>query len=113
MILLDATTKSLELVLGGAITTTQPTFTAHYVDLDSSFALSDAGEGDGATNSTTAVTAVAAPASGHRRQVKYLSVYNGDTVAAVVTVRINNNSTLRTIVKTTLQPGETLQYVSE
>lgn len=113
MILLDATTKSLELVLAGAITTSQLPYTVSYVELDATFAIAAASEGDGTSNNTTAVTVVAAPASGKVRQVKYLTVYNADTVAATVTVRINNNATMRILVKTTLQVGDTLQYVSE
>jgi hypothetical protein len=113
VILLDSTLKSLEVKLAGAITTNQLTWTVHYVDLDVSFAISAVSEGDGATNNTTAVTLIAAPASNHVRQVKYVSVYNADTVAATVTIQINNNGTARVLAKPTLQPGETLQYVSE
>lgn len=114
MILLDATTKSLEILLAGAITTTQLPYTAHYVDITTATAVvSSMAEGDGTSNSTTAVTIVAAPGASTTRQVKYLSVYNADTVAATVTVRLNNNGTTRILVKTTLQVGETLEYTSE
>lgn len=113
MILLDSTLKSLEVVLGGAITTNQLTWTAHYVDLDATFAISAASETDGVTNNTTAVSMVAAPASGHTRQIKYLSVKNKDTVAATVTIRINNNGTIRELPSVTLQAGEYLEYKSE
>lgn len=111
MILLDATTKSLEVLLAAAVTTSQLPYTAHYIDVDTStFALTTSAESDGTTNDTTAVTAIAAPSSGRARQVKFLTIYNADTVAATVTVRINNNGTTRILAKVTLQPGETLQY---
>ncbi len=113
MIVLDSTLKSLEIVLAGAITTTALPYTVSYVDLDASFVISTASEGDGTSNNTTAVTVVAAPAANHTRQVKFLSVYNQDTVAATVTVQINNNGTVRILCKVTLQIGDTLQYVSE
>ena len=110
MLLLNATTKSLEIVLAGAITTSQLPYTAHYVDITTATAaVSSMAESDGTSNSTTAVTVVAAPGASTTRQVKYLSVYNADTVAATVTIQINNNGTARKIAKITLQPGETLE----
>jgi len=112
MIRLDATTKTLEVDLTSAVTTTQLPFTAHYSDINTSTALlTAAGESDGATNNTTAVTLVSAPAASTTRKIDYVSIYNADTVAAEVTVQLNNNSTLRVITKQTVQPGETLEYV--
>lgn len=112
MIILDATTKSLEVILGGAITTSQLPWTTSYVDVDqTTFAASAASTSDGATNSGTAVSIVAAPASGKSRQVKFISVYNADTAAATVTIRLNDNSTTRIIFKATLAVGDTLQFV--
>jgi hypothetical protein len=109
MIILDATNKSIEAVLAAAITTTQLPITSSYTDITSS--AFTPGESDTATNSTTGVTAVAAPAASTQRQIKSISVYNADTVAATVTIRYNNNSTLRTIVKVTLSVGDTLSFL--
>jgi len=109
LINLDSTLKSLEVTLDGAVTTNQLPITAHYIDvLSSDQSISTISENDTVTNNTTAVTAVAAPASGHTRTVKSLSVYNKDTVSAVVTVQINNNGTLRIITHTTMAAGDTL-----
>ena len=109
MIILDSTLKSLEVILGGAVTTNQLTWTAHYVDISqSTFAALAATETDGVTNNGTAVTMVAAPGAGVSRQIKFVSVYQGDTVAASTAVRINNNGTFRNIVKPNLNPGDTL-----
>lgn len=111
MIILDTTTKSLELLLSGAITTNQLVYNASWVDVSTTtFGISGDGSSDGLTNSTTAVTPVAAPSSGAFRQVKFLSVYNADTVAAILTVRINDNGTFRNICKTTLAVGDTLFF---
>jgi hypothetical protein len=109
MIILDATTKSLEIVLASAITTNQLPFVLGYVDvLSSDMSVSAVGSNDGASNSTTPVTVLAAPVSGHTRQVKFLSVQNADTVPAVVTLQYNDNSTERTIVTITLAVGDNL-----
>ena len=114
MIILDATTKSLEIDLAGAITTNQLDVTCHAVDiLDTTMAVSDIVNTNIATNNTTAVTAMAAPASGHTRTIKSLSVYNKDTASATVTVQINFNATIYIICKVTLATGEQLIYSSE
>ncbi len=111
MIILDATTKTLEVDLAGAITTNQLPYTLHYVDLLSSDqSVSAVAVNDGTTNSTTAVTMLAAPASGHTRQVKQISIHNSDTVAATVTIQLNNNGTVRTIFKAVLDVGDQISY---
>ncbi len=111
MVLLDTVNKSLEIVLGGVVTTNQLPFVATFADHDAATPTFSAGELDGLSNSTTSVTVVAAPASGQQRQLKFLSVFNDDTVAAVVTVQYNSTGgTLRTIVTFTLEPGFTLIY---
>jgi hypothetical protein len=108
---LDATTKSLEIDLAGAITTTQLPYTIDWVELlESDMSVVDTGSGDGTTNSTTAVSVLAAPASGRVRKVTFLSVSNEDTVAAVLTVQLNNNGTTRRIIKVTLDVGDNLTY---
>lgn len=111
MIILDTTTRSLEAVLGGAITTNQLPFVACYVQhaAGSSPEYTPAANA-GQSNNTTAVTLVAAPASSKQRQVKGLWIRNDDTVNATVTVQLNDNSTLRKLVAVVLKPGYTLQY---
>jgi hypothetical protein len=109
--LLDAATKSLELLLAGAVTTNQLPVVAFYIDHTSTAATP--GESDTQSNGATAVAIVAAPAASTQRQVKSISIFNADTVAATVTVRLNNNSTYRSIVKQILQPDQTLLYLQE
>ena len=111
MIILDATTKSLQIILGGAVATNQLPFSASYVDVEATtWGVTGMAESDGQSNSATAVTVVSAPASGARRQVKTLFVYNADTANVDLTVRVNNNGTFRTIFKATLATLENLQY---
>lgn len=101
--------QTIEVVLGGAITTAQPHLYASFVDLDNG-ELTVPSPTTGLTNSTTPVTWVNDPAAG-ARQVKYLSLYNADTVNVVVTVSINDNGTLRTLLVDTLAAGERIEYV--
>jgi hypothetical protein len=108
MILLDSS-DSLQVLLAGAITTSQGVLYAAYADHDATSFIP--GSTSGATNSTTAVDWVTAPAAGKTRQIKYLSLYNADTVAMVATVRVVDNATNRILIKKTLAAGERLEYV--
>jgi hypothetical protein len=108
---IDTITKSLEVYLGGAATANQLPVYASYIDHTATAATP--GASDTQTNGVTAVTVVAAPAGSTQRQVKTLTVYNADTVAATVFLRLNNNSTMRIIRRATLNPGETWAYTQE
>lgn len=106
MITLSATNMSLEVLLGGAVTTSQWEVFVSYVDITTTTYV-PAGSST-VTNNTTAVTVVAAPAASTQRQVKYLSIYNADTVSGTVTVRINTGGTTRRTRVAALATGETL-----
>jgi hypothetical protein len=109
---LDTTTKTLEVKLAGAVTTTQLPIVVSYVDvLNSDQSVSAISENDAVTNNGTAVTVVSAPASGHTRVVKFLSVRNSDSVNATVTVQVNNNGTTRILWSGVLTTGDTLQFI--
>jgi len=105
MLVLD-TSRKLACVLSGAITTNQLEFVASYADASSS-AFTE-GINIGATSSTTPVDILAAPASG-QRLVKTVWINNKDTVAATITVYIDQSGTTRRICKMTLAADETLE----
>ena len=105
MLVLDTTTKSISVAMSGAATTTNPSYITAYSD-DTGTAFTE-GSSDGALNGTSAVTVVSAPAASTRRLIKTIYITNIDTVANTITVSYNDNSTLRTIVKVTLQVGDT------
>lgn len=111
MIILDATTKSLEILLSGAVTSNQLPFVAAYADLSqSTFAILSAAEVDGATNSTTPVTLVSAPATSTSRKISTIFITNTDTVSATVTVQLNNNGTTRILFKSVLSTLDQATY---
>ena len=109
MIALNST-RSLEIILGGAVTTNQLPFTATYADHDPSVPSFTSTPADGQTNNTTAVTVVPAPSGSIQRTIKRVNVYNADTAQATVTLRINNGGTLRIQTVVILQAGERLEY---
>ncbi len=106
--ILDTTTRSLEVLLAGSVTANQLQIVASWTDLATGSATS--GATPSLTNNTTAVTVVAAPSSGTQRNVYAVSIFNADTVAATATVRYNDNGTYYKIVTVTIQPGHTLNY---
>mgnify|MGYP001611192001 CR=1 FL=1 len=110
MIRLDTTTRSLEVVLGGAITTTNPDVVVSYSDKNASADTYIGATKVTATNGVTAVTVAAAPGSGVIRDVDYFNLRNNDTVSVTATVRYNDNATLYKLVTCTLLTGEQLVY---
>jgi hypothetical protein len=108
---LDATTRTLEVLLDAAPATSQLPVVATYAD--TAFAGANPwvpGSSNALTNGVTAVTVVAAPAASAQRQVEQLTVRNDDTAARVVTLQYNDNGTRRKVLTPTLLPGEVLQY---
>jgi len=105
MLVLDATTKSIKAVMSGAQATTNPDFTAAFAD-NTGTAFTE-GANDGAFNGTSPVTIVAAPASATQRIIKSITIENRDTAAVTITLSYDNNGTLRTIARVTLQVGDT------
>lgn len=114
MILLDATTRKIQVVLAGAKTTNDSPWVASYVDIaQSGFTMTAANSATGASNGVTAVDVVAAPAASTTRQLKYFSLLNADTVAITATVRYNDNATIRNMVTFILAVGQSLIYNAE
>jgi len=106
--LLDSTSKSLEIILAGAITTSQLNVSAEYVDMTAS--ATTPGTQLANSNSTTAVAIVSSPSASTQRRILGVQIYNADTVSATVTVRINNSGTFYPAVKIAVPSGYTLQY---
>lgn len=106
--ILDTTIKTIQAVLGGAVTTNQLRVTSNYEDITTTTYAP--GSNRVVTNNTTPVTAVGSPAASTQRKVLSLSVYNKDTADAVVTVQAYDGANTDELVKVTLDPGDTLYY---
>lgn len=103
-LVLDATTKSITLVLAGAKTSVDCDIVATWADNTGS--VFTEGGTDLVSNGTTPVTVVASPAASTRRIVKTITVYNSDTGAVTASVRYVSSGGTRIIAKTTLAVGE-------
>lgn len=111
MIVLDTTTRKLQVVLSTAVATTQPQVLACWRDITTT------GYTPGTTviaaNGVTAVDVVAAPAASTQRLVDYLCFYNKDNQAVEVTFQYNDNATIYVIAVITLRPAERFEYVEK
>ena len=105
---IDNTSESIELLLAASVATSQATFTCGFNDM-SSTALTPS-ETSGSSNNTTPVTIVGSPSSGFARQVRVIMIENNDTSPITVTVRFNNGSVTRIVMKATIAAGESLCY---
>lgn len=108
MLKLDQTTRKLQAVLSGAVTTNQLPCMVSYSDDNGTTYVG--GTQLTNTNSTTAVDICAAPGASTVRDIDYLSIMNRDTAAATVTVMLDDNGTDYEIVKAALAVGDQLIY---
>lgn len=108
MIRLDATTRKLQAVLAGAITTSQLPCMVSYSDKTSTDYVGATQLAN--TNNTTQVDICAAPAASTVRDIDYVSVKNIDTASATVSIIYDDNATDYTVVKAALAVGDQLVY---
>lgn len=112
---LDSTTLKLEAVLGGSVSTTQPVFHVFYYDIPSQTKNGNeeyrGATNRGALNNTTDVTLCAAPGQvGTTRVITQVNLHNADTASVTVTIKTDDGTTERTLIKITLTTLQTLTY---
>lgn len=110
--LLYGANQKLQILLSGAVTTTELPYYVTLADRNGT-SVSYPAPVHGTTNGATAVDAVAAPGGSVTRKVRGFFLWNADSAAAVVTLRVNDGGTTRVLNKFTLYPGESLQYVEQ
>jgi len=108
LILLDTVNRSVDFILGGAVSTAELPFVATFADHTTTTFVPGANHGQ--SNGATPVTLVPAPAPGAQRQAKWLSIRNSDSAVATVTVRYRDSATARVLWSGVLSVGDTLQY---
>lgn len=109
--ILDSTSKKIQVVLGEAISTAECEISTSYADITTT-TYTDAGA-DTTTNGTVAVDVVVAPSASTQRRVKQISIYNKDSISHVVQVTLVNVATPRILWKGTLTSGQLLLYSAE
>lgn len=109
MIILDSTTKSLEVTLSASVTTALD-YNASYVDITTTTYTPASSDGTISTVDPTATTIVSAPSASTQRQVKYITICNTNDATVHVKIQYNTNSVLKVLCKIALNPFDTLQY---
>lgn len=109
MLILDATTKKIQVVLGSVVTTNQLPCVASWRDYVAASSFTP-GSNIVNTNNTTDVDLVGAPAASTYRIIDFLSVYNNDTTAKTVTIKFDVSGVDSIIISVSLAAGERLQY---
>ena len=108
---IDNTNETIELLLGGAVTTNQATFSCSFNEISSTTFTGS--ETNGASNNTTPVTLISSPSAGFQRQLRELIIENNDTATMTVTIRYNNTSVTRIIIKAIIDSGDSLTYTAD
>lgn len=108
MIILSEITDELHILLSGAVVLNQLQCMTSWRDRTSTTFV--AGRTVTLTNNTTQVDLVSAPAASTQRIVDFISVYNNDTANATVQIHFDANGTEYILFKTTLAPGEKIEY---
>jgi len=109
MIILTETTDTIQVVLGGSITTNQLRCFSSYRDITTTTYVP--GRNAINTNNTTDVNIVTSPAVSTQRVVDFISIYNFDTVNQTVIVKLDANGTETILTSVSLGTGERLEYV--
>lgn len=108
--ILSGANQKLQILLAGAVATTEAAYYAAYADKNGG-AVTFETPVHGTTNGATAVDVVAAPGASKQRKVKILTLWNADSASVVATVRLNDGGTTRILYRATLATGEQLSYV--
>lgn len=108
-VILTTTTQNLQVFLAGAKALNDCPIVIDYVDFTAT--ATTPGMTPVNTNGVTTTDILAAPAASTQRKVNSINLYNADSASAVVTIQINDNSTLYPVLSAvTVVAGATLQY---
>lgn len=108
---LTTTNDKLQIVLGGAVTTNQLQCLTTYkvytttTTVDGKVAIN--------TNNTTDVDLAGAPSSGETYDIQNINIYNNDTVAATVTIKLDVSATETILYKGVVGVGDVISWTSE
>jgi hypothetical protein len=109
MIVLQATSETLQAVLGGTVATNQLQCFSSWRDVTTTTYVP--GNTPINTNNTSDVNLVPAPGASTQRLIDYVSVYNADTAAATVTIKLDVSGTERILWRGSLAVGFKVEYV--
>mgnify|MGYP001594690075 CR=1 FL=1 len=98
------------MVLAGAVSANQPEVHVDYVDWTKDMEKTAPATQRSALNGATDVIVLAAPVQNPKREPVEISVYNKDTASVVLTVKTNDGTTERIVLRRTLTTLQTLMW---
>lgn len=110
MIRLDSTTRSLQAVMAGAKTTTEPSAMVAFFFQNDKGEETKGGVKISTLNDTSDVTIASAPQQNYVTCIDTVEIYNADTVSQTITVKIDDGGTDTILIKAVLAAGSTLHY---
>ena len=108
MISLTPGNRVLEVVLAGVVATAELNVSVNW--LERGVTGQKQNSWSVTTNGTTAVVLLSPCSGGESKLLEFLGVYNSDSAAATVTLRMNESGVFYTLAKVTLGVGERLEY---
>ena len=108
LMLIDATTQTLEIKLAGAVSANELPVVLAYIDGEASNFFPTLQHS--ISNGATEVTILSAPEPRGKRMVKFMYIRNRDTATVVLTLQLADGATDREILKVSLLQDETLNY---
>lgn len=109
--LLSSTTESIQISKAAGVTTTAPEVYAAYVDITTTTMSPGVQRTQLSSGTGTDDTVVNSPSASTSRQVKYLTIFNRDTVAQTFSVQHQDTTTDYFIAQMVLQPNEMAEFV--
>lgn len=110
MIRLDSVTRKLQVVMGGAKTTTEATAIVSFFDSNKSGETTKGSTKIATTNGATDVDICLAPGNNFIRNIDTITVYNADSVTQTISIKIDDGGTDSILIKHALTTGQTLFY---
>lgn len=96
---------SIKVAMAASAATTNPDWILAYAD-NTGTAFTEAAA-DGVLNGTSDVTIISGPASGTRRVIKNLTIYNRDSGSVQLIIKYDNGTSQRRVYAVTLAAGDT------
>lgn len=109
LIVLSQTTDKIQVVLSGAVATSEAQCVASWRDITSAPSYV-AGRSLANTNGTTDVDLIAAPAAATQRIIDHISIYNADTAAIGATFKFDASGADYVLWSGIIAPAEMLIY---
>lgn len=96
--------------MASTASTTNPDVHVIYADYNPANEMTRPGVNRSSLNNMSDVVILAAPIENPTREIRELTIYNKDSSPVIVTVKTDNGTTERIIVKQSLSPAVTLVY---